>query len=237
MELTPKQKQFNAAMELYTTKSRYKVLGLAVSIVTITLQCYLLCRIWPHSIGIARQVGSLFAAYLLTDFINGLVHMYMDNNDRYTSLDGPLIANFHMHHKVPHYTKRPLIVVYFMESGSKVWLVPYLLLVLGLGYIEIPSILYFTLVYTGILSSVAEVSHYLCHSSTARLPGLLAACGLLLSKRHHARHHLEDNVNFAFLNGCSDPLLNLIAARWSVGYKAGTDLHYEAFASGQVDER
>ena len=188
MQLTLKQQQFNAAMELYTTKIRYRVLGLSVSFLNISLQVYLLYRVWPLSIGAVRQLIALFAAYLLTDFINGLVHMYMDNNDRYESIDGPLIANFHLHHRTPQYRQNNLLAVYFTESGSKVWLVGYLLLVLCiLSVFVIHPVVSYTLVYIGILSSVAEVSHYLCHSSTSALAGFLARCGLLLSKRHHAQ--------------------------------------------------
>ena len=223
-------------MELYTSKSRYRILGLSVSIINITLQCFLLYRIWPQSIGPVRQVISLVAAYLLTDFINGLVHMYMDNNDRYDSIDGPLIANFHLHHKTPQYKKHNLFVVYFMESGSKIWLVGYLLAVLLLCSVSgaAPVVLYI-LVYIGVLSSVAEVSHYLCHTSTSAAAGLLANCGLLLSKRHHARHHLQDNYSYAFLNGVSDPLLNRIAAVCCKGYKQHSDLHYAGYI-GTVSE-
>jgi hypothetical protein len=226
LELSLKQKQFNAAMDLYRTRIRYKIIGFAVSILNLTLQCFLLYRVWPQSIGMLRQLVSLGVAYLLTDFINGLVHMYMDNNDRYDSCDGPLIANFHLHHKVPQYRRHNLLVVYFMESGSKVWLVWYLLLVLGLSFFNIPPTLYYLLVYTGILSSVAEVSHYLCHTSTALPVRILAGCGLLLSKRRHARHHLQDNCNYTFLNGVTDPLVNMIAARLCGGYKQRSDLHF-----------
>jgi sterol desaturase/sphingolipid hydroxylase (fatty acid hydroxylase superfamily) len=230
LELSTKQKQFNAAMELYTTKRRYKLLGLSVSIINIFLQYFLLYRIWPLSIGAVRQGLALFAAYLLTDFINGLVHMYMDNNDRYESIDGPLIANFHLHHRTPQYRQNNLIVVYFTESGSKVWLVGYLLLVLCIqGVFAIHPVVSYTLVYIGILSSVAEVSHYLCHSSTSALARFLAGCGLLLSKRHHARHHLQDNCSYAFLNGFSDPLLNRMAAVLCTGYKQRSDLHYAGY--------
>ncbi|MBL0225682.1 MAG: hypothetical protein IPQ16_08950 [Geobacteraceae bacterium] len=238
MELSAKQQQFNAAMELYTGKVRYRVLGLLVSGLNVFLQFYLLYKVWPQSIGVVRQIIALVAAYILTDFINGLVHMYMDNNDRYESLDGPLIANFHLHHRTPQYRKRNLLVVYFMESGSKVWLVPYLLLVqlmLSMTVID-PTVLY-TLVYIGILSCVAEVSHYLCHASTSATAGFLGDCGLLLSKRHHARHHLQDNNGYAFLNGCSDPLLNLIAAKICKGYKQRSDLHYAAYAVETAESR
>ena len=156
----------------------------------------------------------------------------MDNNDRYDSLAGPLVANFHLHHKTPLYRKNPLPIVYFMETGSKIWLVGYLLGVsLLLAVTPLHPLTACVLVYIGILSSVAEVSHYLCHTSTSAVARLLAACGLLLSKRHHGRHHLEDNTNYAFLNGWSDLLLNRIARRCFPGYKTTTDRHFAAYDS------
>ena len=238
MELTAKQQQFNRAMERYTSQARYALFGHLVSIANIALQLYLLYRVWPLSIGPVRQLVALAAAYLLTDFINGLVHMYMDNNDRYESIDGPLIANFHLHHKTPVYTQRNLLLVYFLETGSKVWLVGYLLLVVALeALFQINSTVLYTLVYIGILSSVAEVSHYLCHSSTSPVAMFLAKIGLLLSKRHHAPHHLRDNNGYAFLNGFTDPLLDLIARTCCSGYKQHTDLHYAQYTAGDTETR
>ena len=225
-------------MELYSSQARYALFGHLVSTANIILQLYLLYRVWPLSIGPVWQLVALVAAYLLTDFINGLVHMYMDNNDRYESIDGPLIANFHLHHKTPVYTQRNLLLVYFLETGSKVWLVGYLLLVVALeALFEINSTVLYTLVYIGILSSVAEVSHYLCHSSLSPVAQFLARIGLLLSKRHHAPHHLRDNISYAFLNGFSDPLLNLIAAACCKGYKQQTDLHYAQYTMPDTESR
>ena len=164
--------------------------------------------------------------------------MFMDNNDRYDSPAGPLIANFHLHHKVPQYKSYNLPAVYFIESGSKIWLAGYLLAVLLLcrGPGVDPVVLHL-LLYTGILSSVAEVSHYLCHSSTSAVAGLLGNSGLLLSKRHHAKHHLQDNCNYAFLNGVSDPLLNMLASACCKGYKQNTDLHYSNYTDPDMDVR
>ena len=120
--LVEKQKQFNAAMELYNSRKTYPLFGNVVSITNFSLQLYLLYRVAPLSIGITWQIAALIVAFLVTDFVNGLVHMYMDRNDDYESLAGPLIANFHLHHKTPQYKLNPLPVVYFNESGSKVWL-------------------------------------------------------------------------------------------------------------------
>jgi sterol desaturase/sphingolipid hydroxylase (fatty acid hydroxylase superfamily) len=238
LEVFAKQEQFNAAMERYTSQSRYKVLGASVSIINISLQLYLVYRIWPQSIGAGWQILAFFTAYLLTDLINGLVHMYMDNNDRYDSLAGPLIANFHLHHKIPQYKKNNLFIVYFIETGSKIWLVGYLLLVSCMqGLFEFNATVSYTLVYIGILSSVAEVSHYLCHSSNSAMAGFLGSIGLLLSKRHHAKHHLQDNTDYAFLNGWTDPLLNRIAGAFYDGYKHTTDLHFARYVGAYSETR
>lgn len=233
LELTAKQQQFNAAMERYTSHQGYALFGTAVSIANLSLQSWLLWCTWPLSIGLGGQLIAILSAWLLADFINGLVHMYMDNNDSYDSVFGPLIANFHLHHKTPLYQPKNLAVVYFVESGSKVWMVPCLAALLPLTTsARISPLLLHILVYAGVLSSVAEVSHYLCHTSVSPVAIFSGNCGILLSKRHHAAHHLRDNVNYAFLNGLTDPLINVIASRCSRGYKQNTDLHYAAY---QVD--
>jgi sterol desaturase/sphingolipid hydroxylase (fatty acid hydroxylase superfamily) len=237
LDVSQEQKQFNAAMERFHSKRIYGRFGQLVSLANVSLQLYLLYRLWPHSIGVPRQVFSILVAYVLTDFINGLVHMFMDNNDRYDSITGPLVANFHMHHKIPRYKRNALPVVYFNESGSKVWLVGYLLAVALLLESRLDPVILYTLVYIGILSSVAETSHYLCHTSTAGMSVFLGNIGVLLSKRHHAKHHLQDNTSYAFLNGCTDPLLNLIATGFCKGYKQTTDLHYLHYVVTDNQER
>ncbi|ACD95765.1 fatty acid desaturase CarF family protein [Trichlorobacter lovleyi] len=237
-QISCKQQQFNAAMQRYTDLQRYQVFSTLVAVANLSLQCCLLFHAWRYSIGVVWQILAILVAFLVTDFINGLVHMFMDNNDRYESLAGPLIANFHLHHKTPQYKKRNLLAVYFTETGSKVWLVGYLAVAcLSAVFFRLPPLALFVLAYVGILSSVAEVSHYLCHSSTSTVSRLLGTSGILLSKRHHARHHLQDNISYAFLNGVTDPLLNLIAARIYKGYKQTTDLHYATYTATETAVR
>lgn len=225
-------------MELFASKSIYRRIGTLVSIVNISLQVYLLWRIWPYSIGAALQAVSIFVAYLVTDFLNGLVHMYMDNNENYESPAGPLVANFHMHHKIPQYRKHNLLVVYFNETGSKIWLIGYLLAVAFLlHFFAVSPVVLYILVYIGIFSSVAEVSHYLCHTSTSPLVIFLGNMGLLLPKKHHASHHLNDNNGYAFLNGFADPPLDLIAKKFCKGYKNHTDLHFACYEVQDAESR
>lgn len=232
MTLEEKQKEFNAAMHLYTTRTGYKLFGSFISVANVLLQAWLLWRVLPFSIGIVGQVIAITVAWLLADFVNGLVHMYMDNNDRYDAFYGPLVANFHLHHKTPRYQPKNIAVVYFVESGSKVWLVPCLFcLALAAEFGAVSPLLLHILVYAGILSSLAEVSHYLCHTSMSPIALRLGNAGILLSKRRHAVHHMQDNMSYAFLNGLTDPLINIIAARSSRGYKQNTDLHYATYVT------
>lgn len=234
LDLATAQRSFNAAMERFNSQKRYRWFGHAVAATNISMQVWLLWHLREYQLSFVAAIGALLAAWVVTDFVNGLVHLYMDANDRYDSFVGPLIANFHLHHRTPLYTPRSLPVVYFMESGSKVWLVPCLAAVVWLGASGLLSPWgAHLLVCTGVLSSVAEVSHYLCHTSSSTLARHLGNSGILLSKRHHAVHHTQDNVSYAFLNGVTDPLLNLIAARFSPGYKSHTDLHYGAYEGGE----
>jgi hypothetical protein len=236
--LEVKQKLFNAAMDRYEKTGIYKAIYKTVSVLNVSLQFYLLYLVLPLSIGWPLQILSFVAAYLATDFINGLVHMFMDSNDDYGSPAGPLIAAFHLHHKTPLYKKNSILLVYFNESGAKNWLVGYLLLAaILIRTASIHPVLSYSMVYVGILSSVAEVSHYCCHVTDSGIARYLRYAGLFLSKEHHGQHHIADNVNYAFLNGLTDPLLNVIARKYSHGYKNTTDRHYAAYTGSGTANR
>lgn len=224
-----KQQQYNKAMELYSNRIGYRIFGKLVSVANVSLQIYLIFLLARFPVGWTEAAVAFLLAFVLADFVNGLIHMIMDSSDRYDTIAGPLVAAFHLHHKTPMYKVNPLHLVYFNESGAKVWLVPYLAAVaLAMNLSPLPPALSHMLVYFGVLSSVAEVSHYLCHTSTSKT-ALFLGRTLLLSKRHHARHHVSDNNNYAFLNGCTDPLINVIAKRFFPGYKTHTDLHYARY--------
>jgi len=226
-------------MERYRSNNIYTSFGKLVATLNVSLQAVLLYFIWDVQLGLIGHFLAFIIAYVLTDFLNGLVHMIMDHKENYDSFYGPLVANFHLHHQTPKYTRRPLPVIYFNETGAKIWLVPFLVLVLFfvVNASLSPFVLYL-LVYIGILSSMAEVSHYLCHTTKSKTARFLARMGLLLSMKHHAPHHAADNLNYAFLNGMSDPLINLIARTFFKGYKKTTDLHFTHYASGAgADQR
>ena len=240
-QLETKIHEFQKAMARYHASFFYQNMGTAVAIVIISLQFTTAIQFYSLSREIhpLQLIIPFLCAYILTDFINGLVHLFMDNNTLYTSFLGPLIAVFHMHHVTPRYIDRHPVKIYFYETGSKNWLLFYLAILASIQHgIALPVRLNFCLVCIGILSSLAEVSHYWCHKPNNNpLIHCLQNGGVLLSKKHHGIHHTADNKNYAFLNGVSDPLINFIADCIYDGYKSHSDLHAKAYQGPQTRNR
>lgn len=240
--LPKKNQEFHLAMERYHQKRIYQWMALMTSCVVVLLQflSLLQCVYGWQSMGCLALIITFLVAYIVADFVSGVAHMIMDNNDHYAGFWGPLVAAFHLHHLKPTYTKKRSIQVYFLESGTKFWLVPYLLLLVGIQYQwGFLFIIQFFLVCFGILSSIAELSHYWCHQNKYKHPILifLQKNRMLLAKKHHGLHHQFDNRNYAFLNGITNPLLNRIAARFYLGYKNHTDVHAKAYMGKQSQNR
>lgn len=231
--LDKKINEFIQAMQRYEHKGykRYEVL---VSFLIVTFQALSLVNLLSsyQSLSPSTFLLVLITAYVATDLVNGLIHMFMDNNTHYTSIVGPYIAAFHLHHAKYSYKARPLCKVYFDESGTKFWLLLYLsvLLMIQLRF-NLNTSLNIGLVAFGILSSIAELSHYYCHNATneQRVITWLQNNHLLLSKAHHKQHHRSDNIQYAFLNGMTDPLINWVARHYYKGYKNHADQHTKAY--------
>jgi len=233
-----RQTAFNLAMARYESKAFYRWTGRVVSFVNVSAQAAILCLIWRQSPNGFAQIGIFVGAFATADFVNGWVHMHMDNAAPYDSLAGPFYAAFHLHHRRPRYRRRPISVVYYQEAGSKVWLALVelcLLLAVTLGLLR-GGFAFFVFDFA-VLSCVAEVSHYLCHVPSSKFARWLANSRLLLSRRHHVRHHREDNVQYAFLNGMSDPVLNWVAKKYYAGYKTTTDRHYATYSGKETANR
>lgn len=231
-EESAKINAFCAAMHKYENQRIYQNLKLLVSCSVIILQAVTLWSLITHYNGTSFLTITLFflIAFILTDFINGMVHMFMDNNTGYHSIIGPFVSSFHLHHYNVLYKKQGVLSIYFFESGTKFWLLGYLLIV---AIIQKTCTLHYGLnvglVAFGILSSLAEVSHFWCHNSNNAVIKHLQHAGILLSKKHHIHHHLTDNTHYAFLNGMTDPLLNLISRYFYAGYKNNADKHTSAY--------
>lgn len=221
-----KQIQFVGAMQRYEGGRAYLFINKVVAWLNISLQIFLVVLAVRLDIGFGWHIFAVVVAFVLADLVSGLVHLYMDHNDHYASVVGPFIAAFHLHHDTPRYTDRGLIHVYVDESGSKQWLVVFLTVFTFLFLFTATSPLLLCIgAYFAVFSSLSELSHYLCHNSRAKPVRFLQGLWILLPKKHHMQHHRIDNVNYAFLNGMSDPLINWIARNFYSGYRSGTELH------------
>ena len=229
-----KVNEFCIAMNQYENNPFYSNLELVVATLVVSLQMITLVNLFQTYDGTSYPgiLATLVLAYIATDFINGFIHMYMDNNTHYNSIVGPYISSFHLHHQKLKSRYKNSLAVYFFESRTKFWLLVYLILLTVLQkLVPVNYNLNVGLVAVGIFSSLAELSHYWCHNATKRNTILkrLQRWGILLSPKHHAHHHRSDNTHYAFLNGVSDPLLNLISNYFYQGYKNKADKHTTAY--------
>lgn len=229
-----KVNEFSSAIDKYHAFSLYVKFENCLAVIIVAFQVLSVIHLIKtyHYQGGLLFITSLCIAYLATDFFNGLVHMIVDNNTNYTSIAGPFIAAFHIHHLKVKYTPKHPLNIYFTESGHKFWLVIYLaLLIYSQKYITLNPNLNVGLVLFGILSSIAEVSHYWCHNPPKNNSCILflQKYRILLSLKHHRAHHIGDNINYAFLNGVSDPVLNIIARHFYKGYKNHSDQHVKRY--------
>ena len=230
--------EYAAAMDTYHRCAVYHRAGRLVAAAVVSLQALALAQVpWREASG--WYLLAFFVAYLVADFVNGLAHMWADNCPDYTSVAGPFVAAFHLHHQRPQYTKRSAGMIYFLESGSKFWLVVYLALTISVqSWVTLPGVVSFGLAAVGVISSFAEVSHYLCHApNTGRVVALLQRMWVLLPPEHHAIHHTTDNRHYAFLCGLTDPILNWVAQRLCSGYVARADVHSGPYQGPQTANR
>lgn len=223
-----KEEEYRRAMETFEHHVVYRNLG-AVVAGTIVLGQAVCLALLPWGEATLAWILLFLLAYVLADFVNGFIHMMMDNAADYTSVIGPLVAAFHRHHHVPRYRDRPAWVVFLAENAMKNWLAVYMvLLVAVIAYL--PAGVAFTLLAFSLLSSFAELSHYLCHNSTHPVVRALQRARIILHPDHHRHHHEADNTHYAFLNGMTDPLLNRIAKRlYPKGYVDTTEAHSAAY--------
>jgi len=229
-----KIKEYKTAIEKYNNIAWYRGIEVLASMIVITLQSATIMNLFYHhkTTGIIAIILTVFIAYVVTDFISGLVHMIMDNNTNYSSIVGPFVATFHLHHHKLTYQNKHPIKIYFYESGHKFWLVIYLLLLFIIQcFINLSFCLNLCLITISLMSSLSELSHFWCHNSPQAkgVIGLLQKYRILLSMNHHKFHHRDDNTHYAFLNGMTDPVLNVLANYLFKGYKNHTDKHVAAY--------
>ena len=237
MNLYTKQAEYNQAMQKYNGLKRYKLLYKVVSFLNISMQLFLLYTVLQFHLGFLVNLLAFMVAFVFADFVNGGMHLYMDNQEDYTRAFGPFIAAFHLHHKTPKYKDSNVIKLYYNEAGGKFWLVPFQAVIIAIYFLGVPNWLILFATYFIVLSCVAEVSHFLAHNSDNKFVHFLQKIRVLIPKEYHAKHHQNDNRQYAFLNGMSDVVLDFIARRYFRGYKKASDLHYGRYEGVDTENR
>lgn len=233
-DLEIKTNEYKTAIEKYNNVVLYQRVEIFIAVAIIALQILTSIKLFQSysATSMLAIILTIFAAYIATDFISGLVHMMVDNNTNYASLTGPFVAAFHLHHANLIYQNNHPLKIYFYESGHKFWLFFYLLILCAAQFFwRLNFCFNLFLVVIGILSSVSELSHFWCHNGARgnKMIRFLQKNHILLSMKHHKQHHRKDNMHYAFLNGMTDCFLNIIAHHFYRGYKNHSDKHVENY--------
>lgn len=153
--------------------------------------------------------AALLLAVLTWDLSSGFIHWTFDELSVDNPVVGHLAKTFQLHH-----TKPQLFLEWSVWENCKydhlcalVIMIPALLLPTGPFALEV--ILFYTL-----FGSFSEWFHAFGHGAHRhnRIVRALTAAGVLLSPKHHGRHHAwPHKVNYCVFNGMCDPLLNRFA--------------------------
>lgn len=227
-----RQREFNRAMERFGNSRVYDN-GPFFSAAIVLLQVYAVFHIVRAPVGLLAHVATFVAALYMTDLWNGFLHLVLDNATGYRSAVGPFVANFQMHHRYSGYGRAHPARVYWVETGDKKWLLPFLVLVLWME----PGPIQLVLLEIGVLSSVAEVAHYWSHATDPDpFVRRLQRIGLLIEPAEHRIHHERDNTHYAFFTGWANPVLNRLASAVAPGYENRTDRYAESY-DGEMGKR
>lgn len=160
---------------------------------------------------------TILLAWLMADFISGLVHWWEDRAivgaSRFEFINGVRDDN-ERHHKYPGYFLRLSWWGNINTTAPAAWSLAALLWWLGA-----PAFAVYTLLFLGI----GNLVHRWAHESESRLPyfvKIIQKTGLMISLEHHREHHygengrpvgrLESRVRYCVMSNWLNPALDKI---------------------------
>lgn len=159
--------------------------------------------LWAH-------LPALLLAVALWDLSSGFIHWLFDILPTNHPILGHLAATFQLHHVEPR-----RFLEWSLWTNCKYDHLAALPVIGALLLIHPPAFaLEVGAIYT-LLGSFSEWFHAFGHGAHAnrRVVRALQRAGVLLSPRHHGRHHAPPHtMNYCIFNGMCDPLLNRFAA-------------------------
>jgi len=158
----------------------------------------------------------VLGAWLLADFISGVVHWWEDrammNASRLSYLNG-VRADNERHHKMPGYLTRLSWWGNISTTAPLAWL-----LALALWFAGAPALAWLTAVFLGF----GNLIHRWSHEPPQKLPRVvrwMQMIGLFISASHHSGHHFkagalvsreDSQIRFCVMTNWLNPILDRI---------------------------
>lgn len=161
--------------------------------------------------GMENVIYLIGAAYF-SDFISGLVHIYLDNSKvNYSeTINDFYKIGFQVHHLYPNFQWSCHKEFQPHYEANTIFVLNIVISIINVLTVNL-TILHFTLYLTLIM----QMNHYWCHSIITKkhVPYIihkLQDIGILLSYKTHSTHHKTYDNNFCLLTGWNDKLFNYI---------------------------
>ena len=167
------------------------------------------CRYWCGG-GLSGydHMKLMVVAFVYTDWMSGLLHVVLDNPVMNTWPGiGPEARAFQGHHFDPTGVARGPILDMVREDHSVVFIV---MIVLAVLRPSSPGLLNFGLHFSW-MSHLMMASHRWSHTHPKYLSWMtikMQQFGILMTTRHHSKHHASYDCNFCIFSGLMNPLLN-----------------------------
>ena len=169
----------------------------------------------------------IYVGFMTADYISAFTHcFYIDDSysqKDYPVEDGYLVVDVlygyaSLHHIFPSNWKDipDLTIVTSTLFG---FIIPFLLIYF-IRDIPIKLTSYFIFLFL-ILSPIShKYAHEKLHKrETPFIIDILSEYGILLSPKNHQKHHIENNYNWSFLSGKTDPIFNILTKTLCEKYK------------------
>ena len=161
---------------------------------------------------IIENIIIFLGSIIISDFLSGLVHIYLDNSKITYSgkLNDFFKIGFQVHHLYPLYqwtTHKHFQPHYEANTVFFLTIILSIINIFTYNSLIICYILYLTI--------LLQINHYWSHAIIVKkkvpvIVNFLQEYGILLHYKKHMKHHSNYDTGFSFLNGWSDPIFNYI---------------------------
>ena len=169
---------------------------------------------------ITQLYGNIFSfipilfGWYMADLSDGLLHIYADNRKIYkiTNFHEEVVYSFQYSH---HVNPKSFInnVIIFSCSGELfkiIYSFGFMFLLYFLNYSYYYKIFITTWSFGIMLGQVIHGFAHMNYNELNIIIKILQKCKIILSNEKHNKHHIQVELNYAILNGWSNPLINYL---------------------------